>query len=1256
MLSRRKRQNRPVDFGPYPLEGLRRDPSIIEEEANRRARTPKEITTGGSKYLVSAVRAHLEAYNELREPEPFSKKAPVPDQLPRRSADIKGAGYFLDASQVGIFKIPTSAWLGSTGREVTHAIVILVEYSDPIDSDNKAAGWVDGNAHLLSTLRAAEIATCISGQISSMGFKSKCHWTGATDIDLDKLTVLAGLAIREDDALVNPYLDGRFSVAVITTDYIVECDKPLHPDTRDGRDLSYQIGLSGAVSGLERWRRKRRPSHLGPYPVEDLKRIDRPTTLIIDDEVPRVPSRANFYVRTALGDLSKKAQGQANRWSQKQPVAQGIVRPMWGVKTLQEGQTASQMAADSTDAEENTKALKALCHYMGAAITGICEIPDYCWYSHDKRGQPIDPYHKYALTVLIDQGHETVLGASGNDWISGAQSMRSYLRGAEIVGVVAAMLREMGHPARAHSSLDSHVLHVPLVLLSGLGEQSRIGESALNPFLGMRFKTAVLTTDIPLVPDRPIDFGLQQFCGSCLKCARECPSQAIPYGDKVMFNGYETWKPDTERCTSYRATNLKGSSCGRCIHICPLTKDTTLDGPILHQLGSWLGVHAMWLKPVLQPIAIWLDDFLGYGNPIDAKKWWLDLEVMGDKSFKYDPKNFTVAAKEANRPMIDPKKKIPKEQKMAYYPASTLPPPDLMAAFPLDRKQGLKHAAEAETVEEALIRRANGGEKPATYIPSYESGEKKLSFSHPNHRQLETGQNISTTGEILDYAAQAHPDKTGLICGDRQWTFAELDKAANRFAHFVVDRLADREGPVGIMGKNSAEYAIAHFGTARTGRHSVNLHTRCTPKDLALAVNLTMPAMMIIDAVCRELVESAQSDFEEPPIQVFIDDEEPKNVSGFWGAFANYPDNAPEMEINPEDPGTVIFTGGTTGKPKAVLSSQRARAISAMAALEDFRISPDEVGGFSVPFSHAAGLTSWFQPAVLSGCTGVIIPKWDAELFMALTEQHKITTIFAVPAQLATLLDNPIFEPDRLRTLRRIVFGGAPLSKALIERIEAAMPWVSCERAYGSTETGHMAAQNKENRVDVYDGYNQPGGRLEIEIFKEPGIPATNGEIGEVAMRGPQLMTGYLEDPDAEAEFFRTGTTAGDWGWTGDLAEKHEGYFSLVGRSKHIILSGGMNIYPGELEEVLQSHPDVTDCAVIGIEDDTWGELPIAAIVSKNNDPDIENILEFTANNVARYKRVRQIVLVDHIPRTPAGKIQVHLVRELCTNASPDGS
>ena len=164
---------------------------------------------------------------------------------------------------------------------------------------------------------------------------------------------------------------------------------------------------------------------------------------------------------------------------------------------------------------------------------------------------------------MADQGYETMEGASGDDWISSAQSMRTYMRAGLVCGVVGQHLRNLGFSATAHSAADSDVIQTPLMLLAGLGEVSRIGDIILNPFLGPRQKTGILTTDFPMLADKPIDFGLQKFCGACNKCAREYPSGAISSGPKVMFNGYEIWKADVEKCTRYRMTNLAGSMCGR---------------------------------------------------------------------------------------------------------------------------------------------------------------------------------------------------------------------------------------------------------------------------------------------------------------------------------------------------------------------------------------------------------------------------------------------------------------------------------------------------------------------------------------------------------------------------------------------------------------------------------------------------------------------------------------------------------------------
>ncbi len=704
---------RPTHLGPYPLETLSRDEHIIAVETDRGPVSPQTPGLSG-KPLARAAHAYQEIFAPLRERQPVSQKAPVPDDLERRAKDIKGGAHFLDTSHVGICTIPDNAWLQA--HEIdghSHAIVLLVEFGRFPESDNLAAEWLSGVEPEVVSTRAAEIAAIISGYIAELGFNARAHWMGHTDIDLDRLGVLAGVTLRDGEVPTNPYVGRRFVLAAVTTDYLLATDLPLHQGERKAGGIRYFLGQNGAVSGAERWRRKRRRSDLGPYAMESVKRVERPTTLIFDDEVPRIPQRAMFYYRAELGDLGDKMVQERWRWSYKHPFAQGILGILRAMVPHQDGDVAPTAAPTTTDTDANTRAIKSLSYYLGSSVTGICEIPEYGWYSHDEHGKEIDPYNKYAVIMLIDQGQSTFDAACGDDWISGSQSMRSYMRGGEIAGVMANHIRQLGHAARPQTNVDSDVLHVPLTIVSGLTEQSRIGESALNPYLGPRFKTVVLTTDLPLVPDQPIDFGLQKFCTSCFKCARECPCNAIPYGDKVMFDGYETWKPDSERCTRYRFTNSKGSACGRCIKTCPLNKNVTLDGPLVVQVGSWLGLHAMWMKSVLAPFAAWLDDKLGNGNPVPGKKWWLDLEIVDGVS---------VAAKDANRKKINPGKKFDAtKQKIAVYPASKLPPPAHLDPFVADRKEAYAMAEQLETPAEALARHERHEPPPEHYKPKWEN-------------------------------------------------------------------------------------------------------------------------------------------------------------------------------------------------------------------------------------------------------------------------------------------------------------------------------------------------------------------------------------------------------------------------------------------------------------------------------------------------------------------------------------------------------
>jgi reductive dehalogenase len=710
MLIHPRGKERPYHLGPFPLETLRRNEGVIAREAGRPPIVgATEPAPAGP--LARAAEHYRTLFAKFADGPLAPQQAPLPVDLARRAADIKGTAYFLDAAQVGICRMPVHAWLADCDR-LPHefAVVILVERPRLPEPDNLAREWISPARAEIADMRAAEIAVCVSGHIRAMGFAARAHFAGVSLVDRERLAVLAGLAVRTDAGLRNPYLDD-FSITVVTTDYPLATDAPLHDSALRAKTLAYWWGMNGAQSGRERNRQKKRATHLSRFPMEQVKRVECPTTLILDDEVPRVSKRAAFFQRALHGDLGDKAKTERTRFAFKTPLSWSMLQAIRALVPFQNGEVApATERARYRNAEANARALKSLSYALGSDLTGVCEIPRYAWFSHKEDGAEIKPYHRYAVVMLIDQGFDTMEGASGDDWISGSQSMRAYLRGAVIAGIIAEMLRELGFSARSQTNADSDVLHIPLILWAGLGELSRIGELVLNPFVGPRFKSVVLTTDFPLASDQPIDFGLQYFCSHCLKCARECPCDAISFGDKVMFNGYEIWKPDVERCTRYRLTNARGSACGRCMKTCPINKVVDADGALLTRVASWLGVNALFLKPLMVPIAIWFDDWIGNGRRNLAKKWWFDHEIVG---------GLTVTPRASNERDIDPARHVNPAtamQKMAYYHANMMPPPNDPSPHVVDRKAAMAGKDVLETPTEARARHVRGGPRPSHYV------------------------------------------------------------------------------------------------------------------------------------------------------------------------------------------------------------------------------------------------------------------------------------------------------------------------------------------------------------------------------------------------------------------------------------------------------------------------------------------------------------------------------------------------------------
>ena len=628
--------------------------------------------------------------------------APADLHSPAAAVDnLKGYCFFLDADLVGVTELSDHLWHGDPIDGHDRAVAIAVADRRPAGPGEPGEAWVAGAERLAAEIRAMEVATVVTRYLGAIGYSATAHTHAASDVDLDRVALEAGVVEIAGGRLTNPLLPGSggYGLAVITTDLALPVDHPLADRTRR-EHLSiaarHAVGHGGTRPGIARLEGRHRPWHLGRYPMEKIERVDRPTTLIVEDEVERMPARHNFFVRARAGDLGPRPQKEVARFIPKAPHGMASSEMLNRLVTLQHGPVAGIRAPGSDDADANADAVKALGHYLGADMTGVCRVPTYAWYSHHPDGTPIEAAHPNGIVFVLDQGYETMEGASGDDWVSGAQSMRAYLRASVIACTLAAHIRSLGYDAKAHTARLDEVNHIPLLLEAGIGELSRIGELVLNPFVGPRFKSGVVTTDLPMTGDRPIDFGLQDFCTKCTKCARECPCGAIRFGDKVMFNGYEMWKPDVDRCARYRITNMRGSACGRCMKTCPYN----VEGVLSERPFQWAAIKL----PFARSWIARLDDRLGRGSINPAKKWWVDIEMV-DGTPVAPPKG-------ANARGLNLEREARDESGYAMFPPALAPPAaDGMNPSPIDRAAGVEAARTAERPGQA--RRRIGTRRPA---------------------------------------------------------------------------------------------------------------------------------------------------------------------------------------------------------------------------------------------------------------------------------------------------------------------------------------------------------------------------------------------------------------------------------------------------------------------------------------------------------------------------------------------------------------
>ncbi len=471
-------------------------------------------------------------------------------------------------------------------------------------------------------------------------------------------------------------------------------------------------------------------------------------------------------------------------------------------------------------------------------------------------------------------------------------------------------------------------------------------------------------------------------------------------------------------------------------------------------------------------------------------------------------------------------------------------------------------------------------------------------------------------------AAQRHGDRTALSCEGRRMSFREFDDATDRLGNALLAGGLVPGDRVAVLLPNGIEVLVAYYALAKAGLVRVALNGRETlaEHDYKLAYSGAR-ALIASDAwsglACEWVIG-------------------PERLA----ALIHDMPSRPCVHERPLDaPLRLGFTGGTTGKPKAVTLSTRGEMAEIAAFLIDLMpdIAPGEVMLHAAPIAHASG--AFFLPNLLRGARAEILPHFDPQQFLERAEATRANATFLVPTMLAMVLDTPGMEHAKI-DLKRLYYGASPIAPALLERGMQRFGRVFAQ-TYGQAESPMVITVLGPEEHDRIGSAGRPYTFVELRIVDDEDHDLPAGESGEIVCRGPQLMTGYWERPEETAKVMR-----GGWLHTGDVGRlDDDGYLYIVDRKNDMIISGGYNVYPREVEDVLQALAGIRDAAVVGLADARWGER-VVAVVSGRSVPDFEIVKTHCQQRLAGYKCPRELHVWEELPKSGAGKILRRTVRD----------
>ncbi|MBA2872030.1 long-chain acyl-CoA synthetase [Anoxybacillus calidus] len=505
----------------------------------------------------------------------------------------------------------------------------------------------------------------------------------------------------------------------------------------------------------------------------------------------------------------------------------------------------------------------------------------------------------------------------------------------------------------------------------------------------------------------------------------------------------------------------------------------------------------------------------------------------------------------------------------------------------------------------------------------------------------------------LTEIATKHPTKEAYIFQGTSCTYAELDASISKFASGLSQMGVNKGDHVALLLGNSPYFVIGLYGALRAGATVIPINPIYTADEISYILNNGDVKTVITLDLLIPLLEKMEERL--PQVEHMIICETPQGkeqgiallgkMKSFATVIAEGTVTYQGPDLADDDTAVILYTSGTTGKPKGAMLTHKNLYSNAQDSANYLKISDDDRVIATLPMFHVFCLTVALNAPLMNGGTVIIVPKFSPAEIFKVAKECKATVFAGVPTMYNFLLQYPEGNPEDLQTLRLCISGGASMPVALLKNFEKKFKVIISE-GYGLSEASPVTCFNPLDRPRKPGSIGTNIINVENKVVNEFGEEVPVGEVGELIVRGPNVMKGYYKMPEETAAAIRDG-----WLYTGDLAKMdEEGYFYIVDRKKDMIIVGGYNVYPREVEEVLYNHPDVVEVAVVGVPDPNFGEAVKCFVVSKNAHLTEEDLIAYCREHLAKYKVPSSIVFLEELPKNTTGKILRRALKEQLTS------